>query len=64
MADLWRACDDGAGRHCVCERCGYGRPATDLETPFNGIGEPHYNMTFGEGMSQGAPIPKAAHLYL
>ena len=44
---------------CVCERCGYGRPATDLETPFsNGIGEPHYNMTFGEGMyAQGAPIP-------
>ena len=44
---------------CVCERCGYGRPANDLETPFsNGIGEPHYNMTFGEGMyAQGAPIP-------
>ena len=44
---------------CLCERCGYGRPATDLETPFsNGIGEPHYNVTFGEGMyAQGAPIP-------
>ena len=44
---------------CVCERCGYGRPAIDLETPFsNGIGEPHYNATFGEGMyAQGAPIP-------
>ena len=61
---LWRAI---FGEHattepvviCVCERCGYGRPAIDLETPFsNGIGEPHYNMTFGEGMyAQGAPIP-------
>ena len=61
---LWRAIFGGHATTepvviCVCERCGYGRPATDLETPFsNGIGEPHYNMTFGEGMyAQGAPIP-------
>jgi hypothetical protein len=61
---LWRATFDGPNGVqtdvvACCEGCGYGRPATDISTPFNsGIGEPYFCKTFGEGLhDQGIPIP-------